>query len=326
MPASLRSDTQELTHPEGQGKPRRKHRRPEPQPGKLLSFSRHHPALVRTAMVALVTMRLRPSDHIVCSTLLLACDHDGVLWPYPRTLAKCTGLALNTVLASLRRLRALGLVDWVRVMPTLRKWKNAKAHQRYPGRVSYKEPVQLGTGEPCTKGGRVLVVRWERFGVSIPSFDLARNVIDRSNLDRSRDRSGQIDPSDPSDLSSRDLKIDCAPANAGCGTSPAAPGPESAPPLGGQDERPTAEQSRGSDPAACAELHAISRPEKRLRREARAKVARPQAPTEAAAIARAVGQGAPEIETPSSDQTFVSTAEIADFMRSRGWTVERKGP
>lgn len=253
------------------------------QAGQLVAFTRH-PTAVRTAVAALNAMRLsRQSDYAVMTTLILACDREGVLWPKPREIGKVTGLALNTVQASLRRLRALGLVDWVRVMPTLRGNKKALAHQRLPRRVSYKEPVGLGAGKPTRSGCRVFVVRWEKLNVSFASRDLAQDVLDRSNLDRSRDRSTWIDPSDPLPSSSKKVKSDCAPAKAGCGTP--APPPRSAPPLAANVE-PL--QSRGSAPAARALPPTISRPVHPPATPA--PPAPPAAPS--AAIARAGGDGA----------------------------------
>jgi hypothetical protein len=262
MPASPRRDSTELTQADPVRKPSKGvYARPSGKrtdPGRLVDFTRH-PTAARTAIARLALMRLaRASDVAVMTALILACDREGLLWPKPREIAEVTGLALNTVLASLRRLRALGLIDWVRILPTLRGPERAERHQRLPRRDSYRKPVDFGAGKPTHSGCRVLVVRWEKLGVSFQSRDLAQDVLDRSSRDRSRDRSPGIDPSDPL-ISFGDLKLDCAPAEAGCGTSASPPGsgPESAPPAAADVE--PLQSRRGAD-AAPAPPRTISRP------------------------------------------------------------------
>lgn len=259
MPASPRRDPTELTHADPVRKPSKgMYASPggkRTDPGRLVDFTRH-PTAVRTALARLAVMRFsRQSDHLVMTTLILACDREGVLWPKPREIGGVTGLSLNTVLASLRRLRRHGLVDWVRILPTLRGAKLAEPHQRLPRRESYKKPVDFGEGKPTRSGCRVLVVRWEKFGVSYASRDLAQAVqgsIHRGSIPGSI----QVDRSfGSSDLLSGDLKLDCAPAEAGCGTSAAPPG--SAPPPAPHVELL---KSRPKAAAAPAPPRTISRP------------------------------------------------------------------
>lgn len=259
-----RSDVTQTPAADQSSSPRRRKK----TPGQLVAFTRH-PTAVRTAMAALHAMHLRAADHVLMSALILACDREGIVWPKPKELASLTKLALNTVLASLRRLRKLALLDWRRLRPFADKW---------PLRVSYTQPVKLEhrVKDLCADhGGRVFVVRWEKFGVSFASRDLARKVEDRSKIDRSgsipTDRS-----SDLSDLSSRDLKIDPAPSGDGCG---------SAPPLAA-DVEPL--QSRGDAVAAREEPPPISSP------ASPPAAAAPRAPTATpgAPIARAGGEGA----------------------------------
>lgn len=246
--------------------------RPRKNAGQLVPFLRY-PTAVAKAIAALNAMRLtRRSDHVVMAALIAACDKEGLIWAKPREVAVTTGLALNTVNASLRRLRNEGLLAWVRVMPT----------KRLPRRLSHKVPVQLGRGRRTTSGCRVYAVQWPKFGVSYEVRDLAQDVLDRSNLDRSG--SIQVDrSSDPLDLSSRDLKLDCAPG--GAGTPPSDGGTENAPPPASNVE-PL--QSRGSLAAARALPLPISQPAEPP--AASSPPASPAAPS--AAIARAVGEGA----------------------------------
>jgi hypothetical protein len=273
-------------------------------PGKLVAFTRH-PTWVRTAMVALHAMRLRGSDHVLMSALILACDREGVVWPKPAELVALTGLALNTVLASLRRLRKIGLLDWRRLRPFADKW---------PKRVSYEKPVQLTHGTrslTAEHGGRVFVVRWEKLGVPAVSRDLARKVEDRSKIDRSGSIPGDRS-SDPSDLTSFDLKNDPAPSSDGCGSAP--PSAANVEPL----------QSRGELAAARAVPPTISRPAQPP--GSSSSPAPAAAPS--AAIARAVGEGASENDrrargiAPRAPHTTpterVTAAQMAADLARRG--------
>jgi hypothetical protein len=255
---------------------------------------------VRVAITHLNARRLtRQSDYAVMTALILACDKEGVLWPKPREIAVTVGMALNTVLASLRRLKKEGLVDWARLAP----------FKRWPRRVSYKAPVVLGRGKANAHGGRVLVVRWENLGVSFPSRDLARKVEDRSNLDRSGsihlDRS-----SDPLDLSSRDLKSDCASPSEG-GTRPPVAGPESAPPPA---SNVATLQSRGFAVPSFAPPPTISPAVGRAPRAAPLE----RAPRPSPAIARAGGEEASE----SSD----APVTVADMRASLAFLFPPRPP
>lgn len=276
--------------------------------GQLVPFTRH-PTMVSKALLSLAALRLsRKSDHLVASTMIQGCDKEGIIWAKPRQLAATLGLALNTVLASLRRLRDEGLIVWQRVHPT----------KRLPKRLSYRLPVQLGRGKRTTSGCRLYVVQWQRLGVSWAPRDLAQELRDRSNLDRSGsihlDRS-----SDLLDLPSGALKLDCAAVAAGA--PPPDGGTETRNAAGVHDDRPGS--SRGGLVAIHAAPDAISRPA--VSSAAPAPAAR--APRPSAAIARAGGQGAPESsDAGAPDGSAVAPVTAAEMRASLAFLYGPRPP
>ncbi len=55
---------------------------------------------------------LKVSDRLVFAALASHADDDGICWPSDETLAEHTGLAVVSHLASRKRLRKAGAIDW----------------------------------------------------------------------------------------------------------------------------------------------------------------------------------------------------------------------